>query len=740
MTHRKLAMIACAVTALMTGNALAGDESTTGVTGACCLVTDTCQELTEQDCAKAAGFWVGKGTLCADAGCDAGRCCIPPTEADPDGGCTQPPGFGFCSGKGGVFEPNASCDTDCPGACCMPGGACMEVDQPECQTMGGVFAGQGELCTASVCDLGSCCFTDGTCDETIEGDCMARGGSYTPGGTCTPNDCPILEGACCLAPEDCIAGVTQEECENLSGTYLGNDTACAPDSCPFPESACCFPSGACMVMAEDECENAGGTINAAADCSVNPCPQPEPTGSCCFEDGSCTIETTGDCDAAGGTYQGDDIACIDANCPVAAPGACCIGDSDCQILLAEDCSTAGGNFQGDNTDCGYCVPAIRRLDPSVKGSCLLIPNVSLWYTIDGQVIRDTVLTISNDSPDNVRFLMYWVNGDPPILPPFAGGEGYSEPGWNAIDVEITLTGNQSAVISLGTGNGTFNVPPFSVLDPEGPGRPCVDAPEINELRGFIYGWAIDESTGMEITHNHLSAHATVCSWSGLDAWEYGAFAAQRLTDEPGDGELNLDGEEYAMPYSMLTSTFFAVGSYDDSETDVELTLQPVTADLRADSPSLPVKTKAEFNVWNEFEVKLSGAYRCVTCWDQEWLSEYGSPNHFVRNNLGTTLGRFRVDGVASALCDEAGHLSEPAAIIGLRAHRRYFFGFGGGGGGGKLSNELPDYSGTALTGMGHEEAVINYLPTEPPPVAPDSVDDPFSGIATFLEDLRSSRK
>jgi hypothetical protein len=68
-----------------------------------------------------------------------------------------------------------------------------------------------------------------------------------------------------------------------------------------------------------------------------------------------------------------------------------------------------------------------------------------------------------------------------------------------------------------------------------------------------------------------------------------------------------------------------------------------------------VLTKAEFEVFNQNEVKLSGLRRCICCWDQEWFSDYvrhaGIPNYFLLERLGTDKGQARIDGVASTECD-----------------------------------------------------------------------------------------
>jgi len=93
-----------------------------------------------------------------------------------------------------------------------------------------------------------------------------------------------------------------------------------------------------------------------------------------------------------------------------------------------------------------------------------------------------------------------------------------------------------------------------------------------------------------------------------------------------------------------------------------LTLAPCQQDLRQDKA--PVCAKAKFDVWNENEAKLTGAYQCVKCWFEGVLSDIGTDvwggcnltqitngkckatgvggSKFTAGVLKTSLGRFRV--------------------------------------------------------------------------------------------------
>jgi hypothetical protein len=114
-----------------------------------------------------------------------------------------------------------------------------------------------------------------------------------------------------------------------------------------------------------------------------------------------------------------------------------------------------------------------------------------------------------------------------------------------------------------------------------------------------------------------------------------------------------------------------------------------------------VSTKVHADIWNMNEVKFSGTYRCITCWDQTLLRHYEIPNHFLVEHLQTDHGKARLDGVASpAVCEG----SDAAALLGVTAR---FLAIDGG----------VDFAtaGTNLQGMGTESAEIHYDVVGPPP-------------------------
>ena len=359
------------------------------------------------------------------------------------------------------------------------------------------------------------------------------------------------------------------------------------------------------------------------------------------------------------------------------------------------------------------LPAARadlRTTVSQKGSLLIFPAVELKWNGAGALVQDTVLHLVNDSADDVLLQVYYINGDAPREPVFAGDppvlvtEG--EPGWNRADCQLRVTGNQSLSWSAAFGSATA-CQPFNVIDPGG--RPDPEGPAGSRvLRGFVYVWAIN-TAGEEIRWNHLSGHALVVDYGSYSAWEYGAYAFQVNSGvsqgEPTDGnpgQLLLNGVEYDACYDALLFDFYSSGAAPFSGSgltgaaDTDLTLFTVESDLRETGFGL-VSTIARFEIWNQNETKFSGTQRRITCWHQMLLSDYGIPNNFLRATLQTDRGKARINGLGSTSCDPR---DLPAALLGVAAKRIVFSGAATGSAS----------TGGTLIGQGCEDASILYDP------------------------------
>jgi plastocyanin len=148
--------------------------------GACCGQCDednnrTCSQTEQMDCS---GDWLGPDTLCAscesceDTGDDpTGACCIcnPTTglvtcEVLTQGSCTI--AGGQWNGADTICEENVTCatlecgDDSLVGACCKctsgGGTQCERVTESMCGTIGGVYNGDGTICSVGVCDELGC--------------------------------------------------------------------------------------------------------------------------------------------------------------------------------------------------------------------------------------------------------------------------------------------------------------------------------------------------------------------------------------------------------------------------------------------------------------------------------------------------------------------------------------------------------------------------------------------------------
>lgn len=279
---------------------------------------------------------------------------------------------------------------------------------------------------------------------------------------------------------------------------------------------------------------------------------------------------------------------------------------------------------------------------SQKGSLLIFPKIDTSLTIIYQGVpyfRDTIVVIGNDNTKEVWLKCYWVNSDQQVE-----------------DFMFRLTPNQPIWFRASDGLGTglyepsinpMTVPPFFHGD---------------NGTGELKCWAVDEGDLSQIVFNHLYGSAFIFDPWNHTAFQYNAWSFfARAAGDPG--VLVLDGDKYydACPRYLLFN-FFAAGSKagyplaDENATfiNTELTLVPCHQDLRQDR--FPTCTKARFDIWNENETKYTGAYQCLKCWFEGYLSDVGKTKggfggaKFTYKNLHTTAGRCRVQGVRSTVC------------------------------------------------------------------------------------------
>jgi len=311
--------------------------------------------------------------------------------------------------------------------------------------------------------------------------------------------------------------------------------------------------------------------------------------------------------------------------------------------------------------CTIASAAQNVTNVSQKGSLLIFPKIdtSPIPVRDasglGQpfVYRDTIVMIGNDYFTEQWIKCYWVNQAQDIQ-----------------DFMFRLTPNQPIWFraSDGLGSGSQDDPSVSspvTVPPFFPG---------DNTAGELKCWAVDAAGANQVAFNHLYGNAMIFDTLHAAAFEYNAWAFTARGVNQGDpvgapGTLVLNGAlNGAIGYDAcpqyLLFNFFATGSsinldVGDSANFVEtdLTLVPCFQDLRQDR--VPTCTKAKFDIFNENETKYTGAYRCIKCWFEGYLDQIAvqtpgkgfGGDKFTYKNLHTTVGRLRVMGVASTVCN-----------------------------------------------------------------------------------------
>jgi len=291
----------------------------------------------------------------------------------------------FPGAPGGPGQFELTCITLPTGSCCLSDGSCIEsITQQDCQNVGGQYAGDDIDCKAASCPQpqGACCLPDGTCIGPVTIDACSEQSGVFQGETtdCQFVKCPPPIGACCT--EGACEDLSQADCDNLGGTYLGDLISCEFDLCPF--GACCLADGGCVIADESSCGAFGGAFQGElTECLPSPCAPI--LGACCLADDACIITTGDDCAQAGGTYQGDNTPCSPDPC---ATGACCLLDGSCLETTESDCDAAGGVFNGPAST---CTP-----DPCAAGACCLgdgncIETTAVYCALaDGDYLGDDV--------------------------------------------------------------------------------------------------------------------------------------------------------------------------------------------------------------------------------------------------------------------------------------------------------------------------------------------------------------
>jgi hypothetical protein len=309
--------------------------------------------------------------------------------------------------------------------------------------------------------------------------------------------------------------------------------------------------------------------------------------------------------------------------------------------------------------CGSSAFAAQNVgNTSQKGSVLIFPNIDVtpgW---------DTIIRISNDANTGVDLTCYYVNERK-----------------GRRDFHFKMTRKQPIWFSVANHSGTYPVAQF-------PTDGTFTAFNANPFRGALLCWATNASLSSQISHNHLSGNATVVLGGGEGAegfqaaysypsWNFTArnVAAGSPVGTPGRLDLTgVDGAYDACP-SYLIGHFSPAGAEVETGSgagtelvaDSALSVLSCNQDLRQDF--ILHLTKLKLEVWNEQEVKFTGAYECADSTKLfSLVSADVAPENFTAAVVQSTAAQLKVRGVASTQCPIInGRATENSALVGVLA-------------------------------------------------------------------------
>jgi hypothetical protein len=307
--------------------------------------------------------------------------------------------------------------------------------------------------------------------------------------------------------------------------------------------------------------------------------------------------------------------------------------------------------------CGSPAFAAQNVgNTSQKGSLLIFPNIDVsggW---------DTIIRISNDANTGVDLTCYYVNERK-----------------GRRDFHFKMTRKQPIWFSVKNHSGTYPVAQF-------PTDGTFTAFGANPNKGALLCWATNAALSSQISHNHLSGNATVVLGVGEGAegfqvaytypsWNFTArnVAAGAPVGTPGRLDLTgVDGAYDACP-SYLVGHFspfgaeVATGSGAGTEFvgQTDLSVLSCNQDLRQDF--ILHLTKLKLEVWNEQEVKLTGAYECSDSVKSfPLVSADVAPENFFVDVVQSAAAQIKVKGVASTQCPIInGRATENSGLVGV---------------------------------------------------------------------------
>ena len=354
----------------------------------------------------------------------------------------------------------------------------------------------------------------------------------------------------------------------------------------------------------------------------------------------------------------------------------------------------------------FAQDSLETVSTSERGSLLIYPDIRAAWE-GGEVVSDTLITLTNDAPSEVRVQFYIVLGTNCV----------------SYDNAFTLTADQPVQWQASSGRALNPVELNPILAPLW----SIDPSVLNPLGGgdieaTLYVWATG-ITNQPIKWNHLLGTATQVDYLNQTASEYAASAFQVRTAgasgtdvpgaadiETGYGTLALDGESYsATPDSLLLNfqapgdnldSIYSSGPYAVEAAGMELVLQIPDFDLFYDA-GYDRTVSLQIDIWNENEIKFEGTTNCFSCYSGLRLENYPEENSFPLAILGTDAGKARINAMQDDHCSD----SEDHALLGV-LHTDLVYRRPSPSGPGPVLGL--DRLSTPLTGVGSQPATVRY--------------------------------
>jgi len=269
---------------------------------------------------------------------------------------------------------------------------------------------------------------------------------------------------------------------------------------------------------------------------------------------------------------------------------------------------------------------------SNKGSLLVFPLVMATDDVE------TYFFIANDQVEPIMVKCYWMDDNQDIE-----------------DFHFELTANQPRVFSTTDGIGS----PF--------------ARDGAEALGSLVCWAQDIYDVKPVKHNHLYGTAMLSSADFDVMYNASAFRAGPGTLTAGLLQLNGGNPAVATTWEYDSCPNYLVANfvprkgefgYNGSKASYPaMALWPCNQDLKQDR--VGTVAKAKIDIWNEYEVKFTGAYQCLKCFHEGYLydvagkskdwPQFFGKEKFEYEHLGgvgiADVARIRVQAANAKLCN-----------------------------------------------------------------------------------------